>query len=273
MDFLRGLGAAEAVSTLASGGSLADSGQKLAKRALSLKFEKLFIGSADSYVAGYSSNTTALLGAAAISTGVGAATWGSLKAMAHFNEQRDEGKQSDGIRAAGGAAGFVAFAAFAAVFLIVRTTRRQRMFKALTGTSMAGQYAKFFTIPFVLFFVLSRVVIPTEVFKTHHVALFAAGSAGAFLMLVRKFYFVYKLNDLEKEVFAALASAFDACKGVTAGAAQCDHEHAGFVRLFEKVSTVLQQQMEMIWGTIDYAEIAREISKSQKFDTIASFVG
>ena len=116
-------------------------------------------------------------------------------------------------------------------------------------------------------------MVPTEVFKTHHVALFAAGSAGAFLMLVRKFYFVYKLNDLEKEVFAALASAFDACKGVTAGAAQCDHEHAGFVRLFEKVSTVLQQQMEMIWGTIDYAEIAREISKSQKFDTIASFVG
>ena len=137
----------EAVSTLASGGSLADSGQKLAKRALSLKFEKLFIDSADSYVAGYSSNTTALLGAAAISTGVGAATRGSLKTMAHFNEQRDEGKQSDGIRAAGGAAGFVAFVAFAAVFLIVRTTRRQRMFKALTGTSMAGQYAKFSRYP------------------------------------------------------------------------------------------------------------------------------
>lgn len=267
-----GLGAVEAVSTLASGGSLADSGKKLAKRALSLKFEKLLIDSADSYVAGYSSNTMAMLGVAGISTGVGAATWGSLKALAHFNEQRDYDKQSDSIRFAGGAAGFVAFAVFAAVFLIVMTARRQRMFKAFTGTSMAGQYAKFFTIPFVLFFVLWRVVIPTDVFKTHHVAIFAAGFAGAFLSLVKKFYFVYKLNDMEREVFDSLASAFDACKDVGPGALTCDHEHAGFVRLFEKVSTVLQQNIKRIWGKIDYADIAREISKSQKFDTIESMI-
>ena len=267
-----GLGAVEAVSTLASGGSLAESGQKLAKRALSLKFEKLLLDSADAYVAGYSSNTMAMLGVAGISTGVGAATWGSLKALAHFNEQRDGEKQSDSIRAAGGAAGFVAFAVFATVFLIVMTTRRQRMFKAFTGTSMAGQYAKCFTVAFALFFILWRVVVPTDVFKTHHVVIFAAGFAGAFLSLVKKFYFVFKLNDLEQEVFASLASAFDACKDVAVGAQTCDHQHAGFVRLFEKVNTVLQKRMKIIWGTLDYAEIAREISKSQKFDAIESFV-
>ena len=137
---------------------------------------------------------------------------------------------------------------------------------------MAGEYARWFTISFAVFFILWRVVIPTDVFKSHHVAIFAAGFAGAFLSLVKKFYFVFKLNDLEKEVFDSLASAFDACKDGAAGAPTCDHKHAGFVRLFEKVSTVLQQRMKMIWGNLDYAEIAREISKSQKFDTIESFV-
>lgn len=279
MDFIQGMlksngvGAAEAVSTLASGNSVAESGQKLAKRALSLQFEKLLLDSADAYVAGYSSNTMAMLGVAGISTGVSAATWGSLKALAHFNAQRDVEEQSDSIRAAGGAAGFVAFAVFATVFLVVMTTRRQRTLKAFTGTSMAGQYAKYFTISFALFFILWRVVIPTDVFKAHHVAIFAAGFAGAFVSLVKKFYFVFKLNELEQEVFASLASAFDACKDVGAGSQTCDHKHAGFVRLFEKVNTVLQQNMKMVWGTLDYAEIAREISKSQKFDAIESFVG
>ena len=278
MDFIKGMlkangvGGVEAVSMLASGGSLADSGQKLAKRALSKKFEKLLIESADSYVAGYGSNRMAMLGVAGISTGVSAATWGSLKALNYFNEQKGEGEQSESISFAGRGAGLIAFGVFAAVFLVIMVTRRQRTFKALAGTSMASQYAKFFTIPFILFFILWRVVIPTDVFKTHHVAIFAAGFAGAFLSIAKKFYLVYKLNDIEKDVFSTLADAFDACKGVAAGADKCDHEHAGFVRLFENVSTVLQNNMKKIWGKLDYAEIAREISKSQKFDTIENFV-
>lgn len=279
MNFIQGMlkangvGPVETVSTLASGTSLADSGEKLAKRALSKKFEKLLIDSADSYVAGYSSNRMAMLGAAGISAGVSAATWGSLKALKYFNEQKDEEEQSDNINVAGRGASLIALAVFATVFLIVMTTRRQRTFTALAGTNMASQYAKFFTVPFVLFFVLWRVVIPTDVFKTHHVAIFAAGFAGAFLSIAKKFYLVSKLNDLERDVFSTLASAFDACQGVGVGAAKCDHEHAGFVTLFEKVSTLLQKKMTMIWGKLDYAEIAREISKSQKFDTIDAFTG
>lgn len=279
MNFIQGIlkankmGAVETVSTLASGDSLVDAGEKLAKRALSKKFEKLLIDTADSYVAGYSSNRMAMLGVAGISTGIGALTWGSLKALKYFNEQKDEWEQSEKIDFAGRGAGLIAFAVFAAVFLVIMTIRRQRTFKVLTGTNMARQYAKFFTIPFALFFILWRVVMPTEIFKTHHVAIFAAGFAGVFLSIAKKFYLVYKINDIEKEVFSTLASAFDACKGVSPGADKCDHEHAGFVRLFENVSTFLQLKMKRIWGEIDYAEISREISKSQKFDTIENFFG
>lgn len=62
MDFFNlssnGMGAVETVSTLASGDSIVDAGKNLAKRALSKKFEKVLIDSADAYVAGYSSVST-----------------------------------------------------------------------------------------------------------------------------------------------------------------------------------------------------------------------
>lgn len=59
------------------------------------------------------------------------------------------------------------------------------------------------------------------------------------LSLVKKFYFVYKINDMEKDVLSSLAAVFDACKDVDAN--NCDHEHAGFVRLLKKVSTCYRE--------------------------------
>lgn len=277
MNFIKGMldangmGAVETVSTLASGDSLAEAGKNVAKRALSKKFEKILIDSADSYVAGYSSNLMAMLGVAGISAGVGATTWGSMKALNYFNDQKEEEDRSENMKMVGAAAPFAAFVVFAIVFATIMMTRRQRMFTEFAGTNMVNQYVKFFTIPFVFFFILWRVVLPSDKFKIHHVAAFAAGFAGVVLSLVKRFYLVYKLNDMEKDVFSSLATVFDACKEV--GAKNCDHEHAGFVRLFEKVSTMLQLDMKRIWGELDYGGISREISKSQKFDTIAAFTG
>ena len=277
MNFIKGMldangmGAVETVSTLASGDSLLDAGKNVAKRALSKRFEKVLIDSADSYVAGYSSNMMAMLGVAGISAGAGATAWGSLKALKYFNDQKEEEDKSDNINMIGTAAPFVSFVVFAIAFATIMMTRRQRMFTEFAGTNMVTQYIKFFTIPFVLFFILWRIVLPSDKFKIHHVAAFAAGFAGVVLSLVKNFYLVYKLNDMEKDVFSSLATVFDACKEV--GANNCDHEHAGFVRLFEKVTTSLQLDMERIWGELDYGEISREISKSQKFDTITAFTG
>ncbi len=277
MDFLKGMmdssgmGAVETVSTLASGGSVVGAGKNVAKRALSKRFEKVLIDSADSYVAGYSSNMMALLGVAGISAGAGATAWGSMKVLKYLNDQKEEEDKSDSISMMGTAAPFIAFVVFGIAFATVTMLRRQRMFTEFAGTNMVNQYVKFFTIPFVLFFILWRVVLPSDKFKIHHVAAFAAGFATVVLSLVKKFYLVYKLNDMEKDVFSSLATVFDACKD--AGPKNCDHEHAGFVRLFDKVTTSLQLDMERIWGELDYGEISREISKSQKFDTISALMG
>lgn len=259
---LNNIGAVEAVSTLASGDSLVDAGKKLGSRVKALKFESLLLNAAESYVAGYSTHNRALLGVVGASTGVGAGVWGTIKAWKYFNDQKDEDEKSTGPMTVSGSESLIAFFFFALVFAFIMMSRRQKMFSALAGTNMVNQYVKFFTIPFVVFFVIWRVILPSDKFKLHHVAFFAAGFAGAILALVKKFYFVYKLNDIEKDVFTNLASIFDACKGNTG----CDHEHAGFMEVFKWMKPTYIREMKRIFGELDFAEISRELAKSQIYD-------
>lgn len=277
MNFLQnamgqtGLGAAETVSTLASGDSILDAGKNIAKRAMSKKFEGMFVQAADAYVAGYSSTNMAMLGAAGISASVTAAVWGSMKGLNYLNERKEEEEQSHSIKAVGLLANFVAFIVFALVFIIINTTRRQKMFSSMAGENMVNQYVKFFTIPLVLLFVALRVMIPSESIETYQVFLLASGLSGVIVALVKKFYFIFKINDLEKTVFETIASVFEECSGSTAET--CGHEHAGFITVFNNINSVLQHDLERVFGDLNFADIAREISKSQKFDTFAAFTG
>lgn len=277
MNFLQnamgktGLGAAEAVSTLASGGSILGAGKNLAKRSMSKKFEGMFVKAADAYVAGYSSPNMAMLGAVGVSASVTVAVWGSMKGLNYINETKEEEEQSHSIKAVGMLADFVAFFVFALVFIIVNTTRRQKMFSSLAGENMVSQYAKFFTIPLVLLFVSLRVMIPSDSMESYQVFLLASGLSGVIVALVKKFYFIFKINDIEKSVFETIASVFEECSGSTAET--CGHKHAGFITVFNNINSVLQHDMKRVFGELNFADIAREISKSQKFDTIASLTG
>jgi VanZ family protein len=275
MNFLKGalqntgVGGLEAVSTLASGNSVAESGKNFAKRAMSKKFEKIFIQAADAYASGYSSTNMALLGTVGISAAVSGVVWGGMKGVAYLDRLKDEEDQSEGLEFVGALAHFVAFVLFAVVFVIMNSVRRQKMLSVLAGENMASQYAKFFSIPLAIFFVGLRVMIPVESMKTYQVLAVASILAGVVVGIAKKFYFVYKINVLEKGVFESIAAAFDACKD--AGSGVCDHEHAGFLTVFNNLNSVLQANVRQVFGRVDYAEIAREISKSQKFDTIEAF--
>ena len=277
MNFLQsalnssGMGGLEAVSTLAAGNSLAESGRNLAKRGMAKKFEKLFIQAADAYASGYSSTNMALVGTVGVSAGVTAAVWGGMKGLSHMNNSKEEEDRSHNTKAIGASANFVAFVVFALVFVIMNTVRRQKMFSVLAGENMASQYAKFFAIPLAIFFVGLRLAIPSESMKAHQVIAIASILAGVVVGVARKFYFVFKINALEKGVFESIASAFDACKGM--GVDSCNHEHAGFLSVFNNLNSVMQANVKQVFGDIDYAEIAREISKSQRFDTIKAFTG
>lgn len=271
MDFLKnnGIGGVEAVSMLASGRSLADAGKNISKRLLSKKFEKLLLSAADAYVAGYGSTNTALLGVAGISAAAGATAWGGLKAWDYASKStKSTREQKASPSRAGMAAPFTAFVVFAIVFVFVTTARRQNMFSALTGDNMVADYAKFTAIPLALLFVGLRVSISSDKMGTRNVLLLASALSGAFFAAAKQFYLVFKLNGIERDVFSTLATVFDTCK-----AGPCNHEHAGFIRVFGQINTVLQNNLKMVFGEVDYAEIARELSKAQFYDNITAFTG
>ncbi|CAM9604472.1 unnamed protein product [Ectocarpus fasciculatus] len=259
---LNNIGATEAISTLASGESLVDAGKNLGKRVMALKFEKLLMNAADSYVAGYSTHNRALLGVAGRSAGVSVSLWGAIKGWKYYNESLDEDERYTGPMNAQGAEGVIAFVVFALVFLLINMYRRQNTFSVLAGTNMVNQYVKFFSVPFAVFFVAFRVMIPSDVAPSHMIMALAAGLASAVLFAVKKFYFVYKLNDIEKDVCTNISSIFDACSGNN----NCTHEHAGFMNVFKWMNPGYIREMKRIFGELDFAEISRELSKSQIYD-------
>ena len=254
----------ETVGTLASGKSLADAGSKFGARFKAKKFEKMLLAAADSYAAGYSSHNMAFLGAIAQSVGIGAAAWGGMKAYAQYSDsdEADVGEKQKGKE------NIVAVAVAALMFFLVLQARRQRMFSVFAGTNMAWQHVKFFSVPFAVFFIIWRIILPLDVAGYHHVAFFAAGFAGAVYTAIRKFYFVYKLNDIEKDVFTTMASVFEACPGADADG--CDHKHAGFARIFRQMKPYFIQRMRQIFGELDFAEISKELSARQIYDNTSS---
>jgi hypothetical protein len=158
---------------------------------------------------------------------------------------------------------------FVMVFMSMNFIRKQKMFSVLGGGSMATEYAKFFGIPLVILFVILRVVIPSDQASSKAVLALASSLSGVVVYLARKFYFVYKVNMIEKNVFETLTDVFETCKDTT----ECGHEHAGFLKVFNGVDSQLQRDIKMVLGELDYASITREISKSQKFDTLKALTG
>ena len=264
MDFLQSMlkandmGLVETIGTLASGKTLGDAGRKMSARVKAKKFEKMLLNAADAYASGYSSHNMAFLAVLAQSVVIGAATWGGVRAYSHYSDADEEENKK-------GNATVVAVVVAALVFFMISQARRQRMFSAFAGTNMAWEHFKFFSVPFVVFFVIWRSILPLAVADNHHVAFFAVGFAGAVYTAIRKFYLVFKLNDIEKDVFTKMASVFEACRGQE-GSAGCDHKHAGFVRVFKQMRPHFKWRMRQIFGELDFAEIAKELSARQMYD-------
>ena len=277
MDFIfklikkaTGVGGIEAISAVASGGSISGAAASIAKRGMAKKFENILTKTAMTYASGYNSNIMASLGQGAISAGVAGTVWGALKLIGNLNEKKDDEDQSDVAKFGAAGATFLAFLVFALVFMLINVTRKQRMFSLLAGDNMINQYAKFFTIPLAILFVVFRVMIPSESMDSAQVLLLASSLSGLIVGIARKFFFVYKFNMLEKGVFDTLTGVFEKCQDVTG---VCDHEHSGFMKVFNGVDSSLQHNFKLILGDLDYASITREISKSQKFDTLRAITG
>ena len=87
----------------------------------------------------------------------------------------------------------------------------------------------------------------------------------------KKFYFVFKQNDLEKEVFTQIANVLDACQGPDK--AGCSHKHAGYLKAFANmVKPYLDQINYILPDPLDAVEVARDIASRQIFDTLRNKV-
>ena len=278
MDFItNALGnptALTAISTVASGGSLQDSANNLSNFAKAKKFESLFLTSAENYASGFSSMNMASLNALGKSLGAGLISLGAMKL---WSLSKDDVEEEDGEKKSFLATGEVGAAILVTIvsLIIISMVRRQKMFSVMAGTNMINQYVKFFTIPFVIFFIIWRIILPADKVGIQFVAIFADGFAAALLSVLNKYYFVYTLNTLERDTFKSMSSVFDKCKDIPASA--CDHEHSGFLKAFNnnknnffyrRVIKLMKNRL----GGADFGDMTRELAKAQKFDTLAGFV-
>lgn len=259
----------QAGAAVASGKSAKDVAKTMVTRTQSRRLEKYFMQAADAYSSGYSTFNAPSLKKFGVSGLVAVAVWVTIVAV-QKNRARtgDDGKEKKNpvqTRAMAGTAAFVAAFLSVAVFDIVR---RQKTFSNFTGTNMFMQYVVFFSVPFALSATGVKIASPLG-FKQSGIA--ALVVAVTTVLVAKKFYFVFKQNDLEREVFSQIANVLDACQGP--GKSGCSHEHAGYVKAFgNMVKPYLDQINYVLPDKLDAVEVARDIASRQIFDTLRNRV-
>lgn len=258
----------QAGAAVASGKSAKDVVKTMVTRTQSRRLEKYFMQAADAYSSGYSTFNAPSLKKFGVSGLVAVAVWVTI-VVVQKNRVRtaDNGEEKNPVqtRAMAGTAAFFAAFLSVAVFDIVR---RQKTFSNFTGTNMLMQYAMFFAVPFVLSATGVKIASPLGLKQSGIAALVVA---VATVLVAKKFYFVFKQNDLEREVFSQIANVLDACQGP--GKSGCSHEHAGYVKAFSNmVRPYLDQINYVLPDKLDAVEVARDIASRQIFDTLRNRV-
>lgn len=256
----------QAGTAVASGKSVRDVAKQVVARNQTRKLEGYFMQAADAYSSGYSTFNTMSLPKFGVSGGIALAVWTTMYMVQKMNrDPDDEAREPFKAPAIAGTAAF--FAAFLSV-MVFDIVRRQKTFSNFTGTNMFMQHVVFFSVPLAMFSVLLKIASPLS-FK--HSVMGATIVAVAVVVAAKKFYFVFKQNDLEKEVFTQIANALEACTGP--GRAGCDHKHAGYLEPFANmVKPYLDQINYVLPDPLDAVEVARDIASRQIFDTLRNRV-
>ncbi|CAM9092787.1 unnamed protein product [Ectocarpus sp. 12 AP-2014] len=243
---------------VASGKSAKDAAKTMVTRAQSRRLEKFFMGAADAYSSGYSTLNTFSLKKFGVSGLTALAVWITI-VVVQKNRAKAEAEQEDSA-VAGTAALFAAFLSVA----VIDVVRRQTTFSKFTGTNMFMQYVWFFSVPFALSATGAKVASPLN-FKQSGMAGLVV--AVATVLAAKRLYFVFKQNDLEREVFSQIANVLDACQG--AGEAGCNHEHAGYMEAFSNmVKPYIDQVNYVLPDPLKAADVARDVASRQIFDTL-----
>jgi ABC-type Fe3+ transport system permease subunit len=229
--------------------------KRMVTRKQTRQLEKYFMQAADAYSSGYSTFNAPSMMKFGVSGGIALATWTTIYMVNKSNRDAEDATEDDPLKtlAIAGTAAF--FAAFFSV-LVFDTVRRQKTFANFTGTTMFMQYAMFFSVPLALLSTILKVAAPLDLKQS---VLAGTIVAVAVVVVAKKFYFVLKQNDLEKQVFTQIANVLDACQ--SPGKAGCSHKHAGYVDAFANmVKPYIDQINYVLPDPLDAVEVARDIA-------------
>ncbi|CAM9099824.1 unnamed protein product [Sphacelaria rigidula] len=181
----------QAGTAVASGKSAKDVAKRMVTRKQTRLLESHFMQAADAYSSGYSTFNAPSMMKFGVSGGIALATWTTIYMVNKSNRDADDATEEPfKAPAIAGTAAF--FAAFFSV-LVFDTVRRQKTFSNFTGTNMFMQYAMFFSDPLALLSTVLEVASPLD-FKQSVLA--GTIVAVAAVVVAKKFYFVFKQNDL-----------------------------------------------------------------------------
>lgn len=272
MGFLTDIGAnlIQGGMAVASGKSVGGVTKQMVTRKHTRKLESYFMQAADAYSSGYNTFNAPSIAKFGVSAIVALAAWTTVVLLQKSKTNNDDGvvvTESPKFKAPAMAGTAAFFAAFFSV-MAFDVMRRQKTFLNFTGTNMILQHAMFFAVPFAA---LSAGLVVASPFDLKKSVLAATFVAVGVLVLAKKFYFVFKQNDLEKEVFTQIANVLDACQGPNK--AGCSHKHAGYLEAFSNmVKPYIDQINYILPSPLDASEVARDIASRQIFDTLRNRV-
>ncbi|CAM9104451.1 unnamed protein product [Ectocarpus sp. 12 AP-2014] len=254
-------------TAVASGKSVGDAAKQVVTRGQTRRLEKYFMQAADVYSSGYSTFFALSATKFGVSGLLALTLWTTIYVVQRKNAPVNDELADQPFKAPAIASTAAFFAAFFSV-MIFDVVRRQKTFSRFTGTNMLMQHAMFFGVPLGLFSVGLKLASPLALSQSVAVA---AAIAVAVVLAAKKFYFVFKQNDLEKEVFTQIANALDACPGPNS--AGCDHKHAGYLDAFANmVKPYIDQLNYILPDPLKASEVARDIASRQIFDTLRNRV-
>lgn len=227
------------MATLLQAGSAIASGKSVQTR----KLEGLYMQAADAYSSGSTTVNAMGVKKLGVSALVALLMWSATKLIQIKTQGREEDRELSGttyLRNSATPVTAAFFAAFLSVF-VFDVALRQKTFSKFTGTNMFREYAMFFAVPLVVFSIGLKVRSSLDVKQSLGVASILAVVA---VVVAKNSYFVFKQNDLEKQVFEKIANVLDACQD--AGKAGCSHEHAGYVDAFTNMVRPYIDQMNFV---------------------------
>lgn len=267
MDFVRTLlKLAPVTSALACGKSTGDVASTLVIQAEMKKLENMFMEAADAYTSGYRSLNKASLSKFGISAALSLVVYLAAKVYAGATETTKEEEKRrfylDKMLPVVSAASTLVVA-----LIVIGVMRRQKTFRVFSGTDMISSYALFFVVPFVVLSAGARLGSGATIQNS---AIGSGAASLAFLLLSKKLYFVYKQNELERNVFSQLSDVFESCPDYVASS--CTQEHGEFLTAFvNSVQPYLTQISRLLPEPIKAATVAKRLSDRQVFDTLVSF--